>query len=471
MEFITYEMFGAVGDGKANDMPAIIAAHEEANRLNLPVKTKEGAVYFIENRAATAVVKTCVDWTGSKFIIDDRDLEDIKKPIFSVPSCMEPAELNLTSLKAGQDRIDNPTGMELYVQVKNENHMDYIRKGPNQNNGTARQDCFVVLPDGSLTSPVSFDFEEITYCRAVPMDAPLTLRGGEFTTIANAAESRYNYHARNIEISRSYVEADGISHYVTGEEDHGAPYRGFISVTGCAHVRIHDCLFTAHKTYWTIGAANRPVPMGSYDINCGSAVDVKFERCTQTTDIMDRAYWGLIGSNFCRDMVLEDCEFSRFDAHMGVANCTIRRCKLGHQCLNAIGFGQFNIIETEACGYAFVNLRDDYGCTWKGDMIIKDCIWNPLGENRFIFNARNDGTHDFGYPCYLPSNVIIDGFTVKGGCETLMIFNDWRGNPEGEVKYPMVKPGYVSVKNVSGADRVQLCQDGDLLKDTEFVLS
>ena len=84
MNCITYEMFGAVGDGKANDMPAIIAAHEEANRLNLAVKTKEGAVYFIENRAATAVVKTSVDWTGSKFIIDDRDLDDIRKPIFSV---------------------------------------------------------------------------------------------------------------------------------------------------------------------------------------------------------------------------------------------------------------------------------------------------------------------------------------------------------------------------------------------------
>ncbi|MBQ8186422.1 MAG: hypothetical protein IJ037_06065 [Clostridia bacterium] len=469
MEYITYEMFGAAGDGKTNDMPAIMKTHEEANRLNLPVKSAPGACYFIENRAATAVVKTSVDWTGSKFIIDDRELDDIKKPVFSVVSCLEPVKLELTSLKAGQERIENPTGLELYVQVKNDNHRDYIRKGPNQNSGTSRQDCFVVRPDGTLTSPVSFDFDEITSVYAMPMDEPLNIRGGEFTTIANIAESRYTYHARNIAVSRSNVEVDSVKHYVTGEEDHGAPYSGFLSVTGCAHTWIHDCVFTAHKTYWTIGSADKPVPMGSYDINCGNAADIRFERCTQTTDIMDRAYWGLIGSNFCRDMVLEDCVFSRFDAHMGVANCTIRRCKLGHQCLNAIGFGTFVIEDTEACGYAFVNLRDDYGCTWKGDMVIKNCTWNPLGANRHVFNAHNDGTHDFGYPCYLPQNVTIDGLHVTGGCETLAVFNDWRGNPDGEVKYPMVKPKQVSVKNITGADAVVLCTDAELLKDTEYI--
>ena len=37
MEFITYEMFGAVGDGVTDDMPAIAKAHEEANQCNKPV--------------------------------------------------------------------------------------------------------------------------------------------------------------------------------------------------------------------------------------------------------------------------------------------------------------------------------------------------------------------------------------------------------------------------------------------------
>jgi hypothetical protein len=185
----------------------------------------------------------------------------------------------------------------------------------------------------------------------------LTLTGGEFTTIANQAESKYNYHGRNIEICRSNVDIGHFKHFVTGEIDHGAPYRGFLSIVKTAFVTAHDCLFTGHFIYTTIGSAGLPVKMGSYDINAGHSANVTFARCTQTTDIMDSRYWGLLGSNFCRDMVFEDCNMSRFDAHMGVTNCTLRRCTLGWQCLNAIGNGTFLIEEVDAYGRAFVNLR------------------------------------------------------------------------------------------------------------------
>ena len=205
-------------------------------------------------------------------------------------------------------------------------------------------------------------------------------------------------------------------------------------------------------------------------VPCGCAVQVAFRHCRQTTDIMDRAYWGIIGTNFCRDLTFEDCIFSRFDAHQGVTNCTIRNCKLGHQCLNAIGYGTFVIEDTEAYGYAFVGLRDDYGCTWRGKMIIRNCIWHPAGAGRSVFRAYNDGTHAFGYDCYLPQNVEIDGFTLdtedKDG--TLYLFNDWTGNPEGEVKYPMIPPKSAAVKNICGVKEVRLCENDGLLNDTKF---
>ncbi|NLL83614.1 MAG: hypothetical protein GX230_05160 [Lentisphaerae bacterium] len=37
---VTYEAFGAVGDGKTDDVPAIYQAHEFANNENLPVKAR-----------------------------------------------------------------------------------------------------------------------------------------------------------------------------------------------------------------------------------------------------------------------------------------------------------------------------------------------------------------------------------------------------------------------------------------------
>ena len=470
-EYLTYEQFGAVGDGVTDDMPALCAAHAAANERRLPVKAKAGATYYIAPKAACAEVKTSVDWTGARFIIDDRGLDYIGLPVFRVTSWLEPIPLPLTSLSFGQTRVENPTGRELFVIVRNEHHRDYIRRGANQNQGTARQDCFLVGADGTLPSPVSFDFDEITFCMGYPLDEePLVLRGGEFTTIANECESRYTYHGRNITVSRSHVSVEGITHLVTGEGDHGAPYSGFLSVSGCAKVTVDSCTFTGHKTYWTIGNAGTPVPMGSYDINCGCAAEVSFRHCRQTTDIMDRAYWGVIGTNFCRDLSFEDCVFSRFDAHQGVTNCTIRNCRLGHQCLNAIGYGTFVIEDTEAFGYAFVNLRDDYGCTWRGRMVIRGCTWHPAGAGRSVFRANNDGTHDFGYDCYLPTEVELDGFTLAAeeGNGTLYLFNDWTGKLQGEVKYPMIPPKSVRVKNVRGAGDVRLCENDSLLEGTEF---
>lgn len=473
-KFITYEQFGAVGDGVTDDMPAIVRAHDEANHLGLPVRAKEGATYFVSPKKQTATVQTSVCWSGAKFILDDRDCEDIYAPVFNVTSAKNPVPLSIPSLVRGQTKIENPTGKKLYVVVKNRNHLDYIRFGLNPTNGDARTDNFIVYADGTLSSAVSFDFDEVTDVFAVPMDEEkLTITGGEFTTIANRAESKYTYHSRNIEISRSNVEVSDVTHLVTGELDHGAPYRGFISIVNCAEVSVHDCVFTGHYIYVTVGRAGKPVSMGSYDINCNCASSVTFSRCTQTTDIMDKRYWGLIGSNFCRDLVFEDCRFSRFDAHMGVSNCTLRRCTLGWQCLNAIGNGTFVIEDTDAYGYAFVNLRGDYGSTWRGDMIIRNCKWHPLGVSRSIFSASNDGHHFFGYDCYITENVDIDGFEIAEDVtddNPLYVFNDYSGNiAEEDKKYPPIPPKSVKVANIRTNRPIRLCAKPELMPDTAFV--
>lgn len=474
MEYITYEMFGAAGDGVTDDMPAIAAAHADANAKGLPVRVKKGVVYYISPKALTAVVRTDTDWTGAEFIIDDRDCEHRGASLFVLPPAADPVELSVSALRRGQTRVDNPTGEDLYVLVTNENHKDYIRRGLNRNNGTARKDNFLLYADGTLPSPVSFDFERVTSVTALPQPkTTLTLCGGTFTTIANREESKYNYHSRNISIHRSKTEVYGLTHLVTGEGDHGAPYAGFLSVSSCADVYVHDCVFTGHYTYKTIGTGGEPVPMGSYDISLGSAANVTFARCSQTTDIHDRRYWGLIGTNFCRDLVFEDCCFSRFDAHQGVTNCVLRRCTLGWQCLNAIGSGTFLIENTAAHGYALVNLRSDYGSTWDGKIIIRDSTWYPLGSGRAVFAAHNDGTHDFGYTCRLPREVEIDGLTVadENGDTPLYIFNDYNGSadiPETDRLYKLIPPREVRVKNIHTARPVQLCANMALMPETSF---
>ncbi len=466
-DYITYEAFGAKGDGRTDDMPAVIAAHAEANRRGLPVRAAEGAVYYIAPRAATAVICTDTDWTGARFVIDDRGLDVWTEPIFDVPPAGTEVTLPLESLCRGQTAVENPTGKTLYVHVFNDTHMDYIRWGANQNSGSPRTDNFLVNPDGTLPSPVSFDFDRVTSVTAFALpDRPLRIRGGEFTTIANQQESKYNYHRRNICIRRSRTELSDLTHLVEGELDHGAPYAAFLSVADSALVCVRDCLLTAHRTYWTIGAAGTPVPMGSYDLGCSGSADVSFRRIRQTTDILDRAYWGLTGTNHCRDLLFEDCRISRFDAHMGVTNCTLRRCRFGFAGINAIGFGHFRIEDCESSGRALVNLRSDYGSTFRGDFTIRNCVWHPWEGMNALFCASNRGIHDFGYTCYLPARVDIENLTVTD-TDTLCVFNDWTGGePCGP--YPMVPPESVTLKNVRGPKNVALCENPALTAGTVF---
>ena len=73
-DFVTYEEFGAVGDGKADDMAAIVAAHAAANEKGMPVRAGAGKTYYIGKGARTAVIRTDVDFGTAAFVIDDREV-------------------------------------------------------------------------------------------------------------------------------------------------------------------------------------------------------------------------------------------------------------------------------------------------------------------------------------------------------------------------------------------------------------
>ena len=68
---------------------------------------------------------------------------------------------------------------------------------------------------------------------------------------------------------------------------------------------------------------------------------------------------------------------SRFDAHMGVCNATIKNSTLGHQGINAIGKGLLKIENCKIQGRTMVNLRSDYGSTWEGEIIFKTVSSRP----------------------------------------------------------------------------------------------
>jgi len=417
---VRYSDFGAKGDGKTDDIDAIAATHAFANQEGLSVKADDGANYYIGGKNRTAVIRTNTDFGKASFIIDDTDVENRYANIFQVSSGLQSFKPEgITSLKRNQEKINVTLPGTCLITVTDSNIKRYIRFGANQNNGSSQTDIFIADKDGKIdmNAPIIWDFDKITAITALPIDeTTLTISGGRFTTIANKAESKYNYYSRGIAIRRSNVLVTGLEHHISGEGDNGAPYGGFINVGDCAYVTVRNTLLTGHKVYQTIGSAGVSVSMGSYDLSINRALNVSFINCKQTNDINDSKYWGILGSNYCKNLLYDNCTLSRFDAHMGVANATIRNSTLGHQGINAIGSGTFTVENCTIYGRSLINLRSDYGSTWQGEFLIRDCILKPAGgktASASLIGGSYSGQHDFGYICYMPEKITIENLRIE----------------------------------------------------------
>lgn len=419
---VTYEQFGALGDGQHDDLPAIVAAHAHANEHGLPVRTRPDATYHLGARALTAIIQTDTDWNTSRFIIDDSQaLENHKRPLFEVRSRLAPVPLEIERLARGQPSLDLRPDQDLLVLVENNQRRLFIRRGLNPNQGTAQREVFILRRNGTIEGAIDWDYETITRIEARPIDPELlVLRGGIFTQIANQMrqEVGYNYWGRNIEITRSHTEVDGVTLHITGEGEFGHPYTGFLRANQAAHITYRNCRLDGRKVYTTLGRANLPVSMGTYGYAANHVVNFRMLNCRMDeAAIHDTSRWGIATSNFMKNVLVEDCVLSRMDVHQGVSGYyIIRRTTLGHQGLKAIGRGLLLIEDSTVHSHSLIDFRPDYGSTWDGEVIVRNSRWVPPRRTRgrpVLFGASNDGTHDFGYRTSLPHTIRIEGLAVE----------------------------------------------------------
>ena len=358
---------------------------------------------------------------------------------------------------------------DCWVRVENKGKRVYIRRGLNQNNGTPQRDCFILRRDGTIEGAIDGDYDTITRVEAQPIDErPLVLKGGIFSTTANrmTQDKGYNYWSRNIVITRSNTTVTGLTHHIVGETAVGHPYSGFLVASGCANVTLRDCFVSGHKTYTTIGAAGKPVSMGTYDISANEVVNFTMIGC-RMDNICDPTRWGVIGTNFCKNILLENCTLSRMDTHQGVSGTyTIRGCTLGHAGLNAIGRGVLTVENSTLNGRSLVSLRGDYGSTWEGSVVIRNSRWIPAcgaAVQPTLLAASNDGQHDFGYPCFMPREITIDGLVIDDShapkdYQGPYLFTDPDGaNPSaGNRPFPYRLTEQVTIRNLTTASGKKL---------------
>jgi hypothetical protein len=132
---------------------------------------------------------------------------------------------------------------------------------------------------------------------------------------------------------------------------------------------------------------------------------------------------------------------------------------LGSPGINAIGHGQLLVENTEVRGRNnFITFRGDYGSTWDGDVILRNCVLTPPGKRGsiYLFSGNNEGDHDFGYTCHMPETIMVDGFKIKdkhyGNKSRIYVFSNYNRKfkrSDYREQFPIVRTKKVVLKNIT----------------------
>ena len=274
-----------------------------------------------------------------------------------------------------------------------------------------------VIHSRSPSTPFLFDFNNVTSIYAYRIDdEPVVLDGGDGCTVTTLSSTvplngAYKNNSRNLFVNRCNTTVKNIEHVIYNEPaTDGHTYSGFYYAGICYNVEFNNC----------IAQSRIRCVEGTYDIGVYNAVDVRFINCTQSNFYAadgktpnTSKCWFIMGSNFSRNITYDGCMLTRFDAHCGVYNATIKNSVTSS--IRLTGGGHFymentKIIAVRATNVGFIELREDYGSTWRGTIELKNCTYEKVGggiSDTLALISAIWVNHDFGYQTYLP-DVVID---------------------------------------------------------------
>ena len=430
---VFYEDFGAIGDGVADDFYAVRAAHAYANEHKLPVYGKRGASYRFGKGSGTDTITVMTDthWCGARLIFDDSEMQpgmpEYRTPIITVAPDGKKAMYNetdspISSIYKGASNIGFAPGFRAMVVLYNDAVRQYIRDaGIISDDGTAQREFVMVDKDGNIDpdTPLQWNYDRISTLEVIPVDdAPITISGDEegrqgiIETVSNHALEMNRYLLRVIKICRSNVTFKNVCHMVTKEEisDTGSPYEGFTHIMNAENVRFENLTLQRYRVFDT--------HYRSYEIRATMSNKISWVNSGMSNFFSENAYpvhQGMMGTNYCKNLSFDNVEFNTFDCHHGCYNIDIRNSRLVY--LSAIGEGTLRVENCEfyICDHCIVIwLRSDYGTTWYGDLIMKNIRVNYSPRNKYIALVNAWWVdHWFGYPAKLPTNIYLDGLSIR----------------------------------------------------------
>ncbi len=113
-----------------------------------------------------------------------------------------------------------------------------------------------------------------------------------------------------------------------------------------------------------------------------------------------------------KNIFITNSILSRIDAHTGIYNLYVSGSKVGTHGISIIGSGKIFVDHTTFDhSDATVKLRNDYGSSWNGEIVLNDIDYIQNNATNKIIQYENTGQTNYGYHSTFPS-LYINNFRI-----------------------------------------------------------
>ena len=374
-----------------------------------------------------------VDYLSEDFVLGTEDGLDNSYDIYGyVVNSDEYYENDIIS-----DAFDESTYWGVVVSNRNK---QYIRTGSNEDNGEYQTEVLVYDSyEGEFITDFDWEYDDIVSLKVFPIsNETLVIENGKFITRTNnvvyKTSEKSEYSNRNFFINYvGNVKFDHISHEVdenahpfTSEyqSKNGNLYLGFIKLDSACEVTLNEVKL-APRTYTNIYKNGTEITSGNgtYDLMINRAVNIYLDKVSYSCDgdeqscykenMLDDTKWGVMASNYVKNLFIMNSKLNRVDAHKGVTNLFIKDSTIGSKGITLIGKSYAYIEDVIFDGStSMINLRNDYGSSFDGYITMKNVTYK-VGNNGYpnIIFSDNKQNHNYGYRSYFPG-IYIDGINI-----------------------------------------------------------
>ncbi len=441
---VNYRMFGAVGDSYQDDGVYIKAAHEYANKHQIPLINHSGEYWIKQTRGIE--ILTNVEWGHSIFHIDEkynskeafRFMVKSSEPHVDINLDARAKEQLLKQIKPGVKVIPELAAYKnaLVFIVDRGDRIGYRYGASYQGQHHFREEFFYVEEGGRIIGDVAWEFRDYTSLRAYPCDSNyLIIDGGTFYLSGDNPKARKSYLKNGFGIyrSRTIIRNQWVG-LEPGRTDISLNTRsGFYNFSRTYDVALENVRLIP----WLQDRKGQAhdVPGGTYGLGCGRTLRSRFFNVTAEGS---KGYWGVFGTNLNKDFIIDQCTLNRVDVHFHCWNLHIKNSNIGYRGITVTGGGNLIVENTTVWSrHYFLSFRRDFGSRWDGDIYISNCRYIPALEERNVILNFIPADFDYHYP-------IIFGRTIR--VTNLII--DYRNSPESAATcWLMWVPSFSKMKN------------------------